>query len=113
MIRYNDFYRILLGAGDCKDFDEFVAECGGSVPFDNVDTVIGALRYIWDFAENPTVRTIRAATGLSQRAFAAEYSIPTRSVESWESTATSGRETPEYTVRMLAFAVLTDILRGE
>jgi putative transcriptional regulator len=30
------------------------------------------------------IKTIRAATGLSQRAFAQRYAIPVRTVENWE-----------------------------
>lgn len=107
---YQEFYRLLLDAGDCKDFDEYVAECGGSVPLDDVDAVLRVLHYIWDYAQVPEVSTIWRASGLSQRRFVSEYNIPSRSFESWASDSSSSRRPPEYTVRLLAFAVLSDIL---
>lgn len=109
---YQIFYRLLVDARDCTDFDEYVAECGGSVPLDDVDDVLSVLRYIWDYSQAPEVRTIWRASGLSQNAFKAEYNIPSRSFESWASDSASSRRPPEYTVRLLAFAVLSDILKG-
>lgn len=48
-------------------------------------------------------KSIRALTGLSQRAFAAEYGIPYRTIENWEQ---GSRGAPEYVLDLLLYAVL-------
>jgi putative transcriptional regulator len=48
------------------------------------------------------VKRIRAASGLSQAAFAKAYGIPRRTLENWESGANAA---PEYVVKLLAYAV--------
>ncbi len=107
---YQEFCWLLLGTAGCKDFDEYVAECGGSVPLDDVGAVQRVLRYIWDYSQAPEVATVWRASGMLQKDFVQEYNIPSRSYESWASSAASSRRPPEYTVRLLAFAVLSDIL---
>lgn len=53
-------------------------------------------------AANLAIKDIRAATGLSQAAFAKRFSIPRRTVENWE----SGTNTcPVYVRLLLAQAV--------
>jgi Predicted transcriptional regulator len=49
------------------------------------------------------IRAIRASTGLTQAAFAARFSIPKRTYESWEM---GERTPPPYVVSLLAAAVL-------
>lgn len=56
---------------------------------------------IWD-AYHMSVKELRATTGLSQAAFADRFLVPRRTVESWESTSSSGRECPFYTRMMIA-----------
>ena len=48
------------------------------------------------------IKRIRTASGLSQAAFAKAYGIPRRSIENWESGASTA---PEYVVKLLAYAV--------
>ena len=48
------------------------------------------------------IKRIRAASGLSQAAFAKAYGIPRRTIENWESGANTA---PEYVVKLLAYAV--------
>lgn len=100
---YSDFYRLYVDTGDCKDFDQYVAECGGSVCDDDVQHV---LQYIWDYAQNPSPATVRAASGLSQVAFGAAYGIPRRSIEDWEAGV---RTAPIYSTHMMSYAVMTDV----
>lgn len=52
----------------------------------------------------PTIRELRAETGLSQRAFSCRFGIPRRSVENWESLVTAP---PDYLIRLLAYAIRT------
>ena len=49
-----------------------------------------------------TIKEIRQYTGLTQAEFARRYGIPKRTVENWEA---GTRACPEYTVRLLAYAV--------
>lgn len=51
------------------------------------------------------IKALRAATGLSQAAFAKMYDIPKRSFESWEQ---GRREAPPYLVSLLERVVMYD-----
>jgi len=51
------------------------------------------------------IKALRAATGLSQAAFAKMYDIPNRSFESWEQ---GRREAPPYLVSLLERVVMYD-----
>lgn len=53
-------------------------------------------------ADNLTIKDIRAATGLSQAAFAQRFRIPRRTVENWESGTNA---CPIYVRLLLAQAV--------
>ena len=65
------------------------------------DDRLRQLGQLWD-AAHLTVKAIRAATGLSQAAFAQRFCIPRRTVENWE----SGTNTcPVYVRFLLAQAV--------
>lgn len=65
------------------------------------DDRLRQLGQLWDVA-HLTVKEIRAATGLSQAAFAQRFCIPRRTVENWE----SGTNTcPVYVRLLLAQAV--------
>lgn len=65
------------------------------------DDRLQQLGQLWD-AAHLTVKAIRAATGLSQAAFAQRFFIPRRTVENWE----SGTNTcPVYVRLLLAQAV--------
>lgn len=105
---YQKFRALILDAQELKTYDEFLAECGGSV-----NDPLRALPYIWDYAQARECRTIRAATGLSLIAFSAKYNIPDRTIVSWESSATSSRRTSAAMMDLLAFAALCDLLGEE
>lgn len=65
------------------------------------DDRLQQLGQLWD-AAHLTVKAIRAATGLSQAAFAQRFCIPRRTVENWE----AGTNTcPVYVRLLLAQAV--------
>lgn len=102
---YQRFRSLMLDALDCKDYEQFLAECGGSV-----DDPLNVLPYIWDYAHAPDCRTIRSASGLSLIGFSREYGISDRTLVSWESSAASSRRTTAATLDLLAFAVLCDLL---
>lgn len=99
---YQDFYRLRLDALDCTSADQLIAEEGGSVDCDDLDKLIREFTAIYECRD---IKSIRALTGLSQKAFGAEYHIPRRTVEDWERTKTP----PQYVVDMLLYAVLSDL----
>ena len=105
---YQRFRSLMYDALECADYDQFLAECGGSV-----DDPLRVLPYIWDYAHAQECRTIRAASGLSLIAFSAKYNIPDRTIVSWESSATSSRRTSAAMMDLLAFAALMDLLGEE
>ena len=85
---------------------EYVADAAQSNIWGNMqeDTLlerIDAVGAIWDVAHT-TIRDIRAATGLSQVAFAQRYCIPRRTIEEWEA---GRRKCPPYLRLLLAQSV--------
>jgi len=57
-----------------------------------------------------TIKEIRAATGLTQKAFAEQYQIPLQTLKQWESDPESScyRTPPEYLLYLLERAVAED-----
>lgn len=47
-----------------------------------------------------TIKELRQQTGMTQKAFAAYFEIPVRTVEDWE---TGRRKPPEYLVKLMVF----------
>lgn len=89
------------------DRDAFISDAALSSIWGNApdaaipDDRLQQLGQLWD-AAHLTVKAIRAATGLSQAAFAQRFCIPRRTVENWE----SGTNTcPVYVRLLLAQAV--------
>ena len=73
------------------DRDAFVSDLALSSLFTGADetapvdpALVEELGQVWDVAQL-SVADIRAATGLSQRAFAERHCIPRRNIEAWES----------------------------
>lgn len=101
------FSTLFGGALADKDRDMYVSDWALSdiwgdppdaeIPEDRIKSLIA----LWDVA-HITIREIRAATGLSQVAFAQRFCIPRRTVENWESGASA---CPDYLRILLAQAV--------
>lgn len=101
------FSTLFSGALEDQDRDMYVSDWalsdiwGDSEGADIPDDRIQSLGSLWDVA-HITIREIRAATGLSQVAFAQRFCIPRRTVENWESGASA---CPDYLRILLAQAV--------
>lgn len=100
-------FNILWGeALSVSDRDAFISDAAlSSVWDDTVSTEISAdrvnqLGQLWDTA-HLTIKDIRTAIGLSQAAFAQRFCIPRRSIENWESGAST---CPDYLRLLLALA---------
>lgn len=101
---YQDFMRLRMDVSECADFDNYLAEVGGSVPEDVPDDkIVDLLSAIYN---TKTIKDIRTITGLTQAAFAQTYRLPKRTVEKWEC---EGSTPPPYVLEMLLFAVITDL----
>ena len=102
------FHAQRINALDCTDFEQFVAECGGSMPeeyfAEGVD-IVSAMQQIWDLAFNFTFRRLKCIHGGSLRSISQEYGIPLRSLEDWNSGKSSP---PEYVLEFLAADVLAN-----
>lgn len=102
------FYTLFGEALKANDRDAFVCDWSLSSAWGDPEGAanipeerIKALGDLWDVA-HITVREIRAATGLSQIAFAQRFCMPRRTVENWESGANN---CPDYLRLLLAQAV--------
>lgn len=102
------FHAQRLNALDCTDFDQYVAECGGSMPeeyfAEGVD-IVSVMQQIWDLAYDFTFRRLKSIHGGSLRTIAQEYDIPLRTLEDWDA---GRRNPPEYVLEFLAADVLTN-----
>lgn len=108
MITYSDFHRLLTDSTECATFDEFVAECGGSVPLTNLGTTLLLLKAIYDIGHDGlTVRKLCKVCLPSRRQLAMRYGIPIRSVENW---AAGLNSMPAWQLPMLAYAVVSDYI---
>ena len=102
------FHAQRLNALDCTDFEQFVAECGSSMPeeyFDECVDIVAAMQQIWDLAYDFTFRRLKCIHGKSLRSISQEYGIPLRSLEDWNSGKSSP---PEYVLEFLAADVLAN-----
>ena len=102
------FHTQRINALDCTDFEQFVAECGGSMPeeyFDEGVDIVSAMQQIWDLAHDFTFRRLKCIHGGSLRSIAQEYGIPLRSLENWNAGAS---EPPEYVLEFFAADVLAN-----
>lgn len=96
---YQDFCELIAVAVQCDDFDAFTA----MVAANGVPVSRGQVIYIWGFARSQTIDAIRSLAGLSRANCSREYGIPLRTLEAW---AFGTRTPPEYTLRLLAYAVM-------
>lgn len=109
MIPYADFYRLLIDTTECTDFESYIAECGGSVPLDDVQQVLRLLETIWAMGhEGLTIKRIAAVRGRSARSLSRDYGLPTRTLEDW---AAGRRTPPTWQLPLIAYAVLSDSLK--
>lgn len=104
---YDLYNRLLLRALDCRDVDEFLANCGDPELLDlygeDTDRLIDALLTIWGVALDGT-RHIRSRLCMTRAEFSTAFQIPIRTLENWESTGGNSRKPPEYIVSALALA---------
>lgn len=104
---YELYNRLWLRALDCRDVDEFLADCGDpdllDLYEDDTDRLVEALLAIWGVAFDGT-RYIRARLCMSRSEFSNAFQIPIRTLENWESTGGNSRKPPEYIVSVLALA---------
>lgn len=106
MTKYQ-FHVQRLNALDCATADQYIAECGGSMPeeyFDECVDIVSAMQQIWDLAHDFTFRHLHDLYGGSLLAMSQEYGIPLRSVENWN---VGNRLPPEYVLEFLAADMLS------
>lgn len=106
MIPFNDFLRLLSEASTFPDVEQFIAECGGSVPLDDAAEVIRLLDIIWRMgSEGLTIDSIFQTCERSMRNFAITYHLPVNTVQNWHFGKT---RPPEWQLPLLAYAAASD-----
>lgn len=105
-------HTLLLDAQDCTTIDEYIAECGGSVPSEYADdtgdpaAAVELLTDLWQFRDGIRFRQLREYSGMYLAEFARCYGIPKRSVENWDADVT---KPTSYLMELL----LTDVLNAQ
>lgn len=100
----NTLTTLLAETSAYTDRDAYISDLAlssmwGDGPEDEIPADrLALLGRIWDFSMMD-FRAIRQASGLTQAAFADRFGIPKRSVENWDSGASTP---PPYVLRMLA-----------
>ena len=110
MISYSHFLRLLSDVTECATLDEYIAECGGSVPLDDVNQVIDLLGLIYEIGCDLSIKTIAASCGISVRRLAMSYGIPTRTVENW---AYGSARPPLCYLPLIAYAAISDVMQKD
>lgn len=107
MIPYSDFRRLLTDAAECTTLDQYMAECGGSVPVDDVDAAIDILKTLYALGhEGLTFRRIAEVFDVPMRQIGIRYGIPQRTLENWAACTTPS----SWSLPLIAYAVMTDEL---
>lgn len=106
MIPFNDFLRLLNEASTFPDVEQFIAECGGSVPLDDADEIVRLLDIIWSMGSGGlTIDSIFRTCERSMRNFAITYHLPVNTVQNWH----FGKTTPPtWQLPLLAYATASD-----
>lgn len=110
-IPYADFLRLLTDTTEFSDLDSYIAECGGSIPLDDVQQVIRLLEAIWAMGHGGlTIKSIAATCERSVRSLSRDYGLPTRTLEAWSA---NDRTPPAWQLPLIAYAALSDHLADE
>lgn len=106
MIPYPDFLRLLADATECATLDQYMAECGGSVPLDDMGNVVKLIETIYTLGHDGlTIKRISDVIGIPVRQIAIRYGIPQRTLENWSA---GSRIPSDWQLALVAYAVLSD-----
>lgn len=106
MIPFTDFRRLILAASECSALDQYMAECGGSVPLDDPSEAISLLDTLYRIGHDGlTIKRISEACSIPVRQIAIRYGIPTRTLENWSS---GDRKPSDWQLSLIAYAVISD-----
>lgn len=107
MIPYADFARLLADTTEFDNFEAYAAECGGSVPVENMYSAIALLTQIWALGHDGlSIDSIRAVADVTLAELCRDYKVPYRTAQQWH---LGRRKPPEWLLPTLAYAVLTDV----
>lgn len=98
---YNKLHHLLIIAGDCEAFDDFLIKSSDSLSDKFSDSL---LKDVWQLHENYTYRTIVEISGVSNRQIAQRYNIPIRTAEAWHAYK---REIASYLLEFMAADIIT------
>lgn len=120
MITMSDYYRLMCAADGCSSLDEYIAECGGSVPADCIGPdgdaakAIRLLTLLWELHKDRSFPAVRRLSGMSQNTFCVTYQIPLGTIHGWCAAAdTASRTAPQYVIDLLACDIINRIIRGD
>lgn len=108
---YVELRRLLNDADECGNFEQYLAEVGGSLDAEFYETENAAydlLADVWRLHENHTYRTVVEISGTSNRQIAVRYGIPIRTTENWH---IGKREIAPYLLDLIAADILTEKYR--
>jgi len=98
---YEAFHALLRTAETYKDIEEFLAAQEATQENEPL------LRFSYIYAHAPSPTTVRKLLALTPERFAAMFSVPERTVESWDAGQSAP---PRYVSDALAYAALTHLI---
>lgn len=105
MMTYHRFLSLLFDISDCSTLEEYIAECGGSIPADLADEAVRLLTIIWTMGHDGlSIRSIADAIGTSMLAISRMLGISRRTLECW---AAGTRNPPSWQLPLIAYAALS------
>lgn len=97
-----DFHKDLILASECENEEKYLKKKGIEV-FEEDNSLHVALNTIWELAHDFCFARIRKISKLTQAEFSAQYGVPKRSVENWDTGVTAP---PRYVLELLAADVI-------
>lgn len=109
-MKFDDLRGLLADARACGTLDNFIVECGGSLPddsyYEDTDKAVKVLTLLYSCRYGIDVKDLLKLHGGSMAEFARDYGIPYRTVQDWASTSKFHHEPPQYIMRL----ILADLL---
>lgn len=101
-MKLSEVSRLLCTAQECNTIEDYLAECGGSLPddsyYDHADKAIETLKVLYACRDGVNIQTLLALHGGGVTEFRKEYGLPKQTLWNW---MTGHNAPPQYVLRLI------------